>query len=81
MAALSIMARIFQASASMPAASAAGSFCLMASSAHAEARALDLERHQHADDHERERKHHVDALVVELGVGAGSSRIIGSVTS
>ena len=32
MAALTIMARIFQRSASMPAASAAGSFCLIASS-------------------------------------------------
>ena len=32
MAALSMMARIFQRRASMPAASAAGSFCLMASS-------------------------------------------------
>ena len=59
-------ARIFHSRALMPAASAASSFCRMASKRQAEARVL----HQHADDHaadqQADRDQRVDARIGEL---------------
>ena len=63
-----MIACIFQRSVSMPAASAASSFCLIASSDRPKRERSIVQRDEHRDDQQHERDHDVDAVVRELHV-------------